>query len=183
VHCAIRVVANSRIQGADSVERDRANDVTMAVIAVPARERIERSIVVEEGLSRTHAFDEVNADLFDRLTASTSIRPERRALLAAARAPWVELERAREAERMVTDAIAEVEADRERLHEDAEAVSGDTGGAATPLVKRILEAEDQLRKLRAELPDRTADVDRRRAAFVTALAALGRKPEPVGPAP
>ena len=176
VHCALDVVANTRLEGADGVERDPATGTTMAVFEVKSRDRVDRPITVTQGLARTHTIDGIDEDLLDRLAESPALAEDRRALLRAAKGPWQELERVCDEHDKATNAIEELEADLERLRADMEAVSGDSGGAAAPFVKRVLEAEDGLRRLRAEVSTLETEIGRRRDAFALSLAALGRQP-------
>lgn len=175
VEYALDVVDSSRVEGADGVERDPGTGATYVLLEVPARERVARTITVQQGLARVTHVDSVDAEALARLVASPAVPAGKRAVLAAAADPQRELERAHRERVGTTAALADVEADLERLRAHLEALGGDSGGAAAPLVRRVLDTEDRLAQLRLEMPERDAEVTRRRAALVAALGPLGEQ--------
>jgi len=173
VEYALAVVDNSRVEGADGVERDPGTGATYVLLEVPARERVVRTITVKQGLARVTHVDGVDAEVLARLVASPAVPAAKRAVLAAAADPQQQLERAHRERVGTTAALADAEADLERLRAHLEALGGDSGGAAAPLVRRVLDTEDRLAQLRREVPERDAEVTRRRAALVAVLGPLG----------
>lgn len=173
VECALDVVDNSRIEGADAVERDPETRTTYVILEVPARERVRRALAVQQGLARIMSVERLDAELLARLAASPAVPAAKRAVLAAAADPQREFERARREQVGTQAAINEAEGDLERLRAHLAALGGGGGAAAAPLVQRILDTEDRLARLRVEVPVREAEVARRRGALVAALVPLG----------
>ncbi len=173
VECALDVVHNSRIEGADAVERDPETRTTYVVLEVPARERVRRALTVQQGLARVTSAEGLGAEPLARLAASPALPAAKRAVLAAAAGPQREFERARREQAGTRAAITEAEGDLERLRAHLAALGGGGGAAAAPLVQRILDTEDRLARLRLEVPAREAEVARRRGALVAALVPLG----------
>jgi hypothetical protein len=141
---------NAKITGPDRLDFDEVNKRAIAVFVVPPKTKVVRSFVVTEGLSRSMAIDSLTEKGMKAILQKTAIAPADLAALGASleKVRALEGERANvvAAQRVVDAANAELE----RLREDLKALAGGgnaataAGAAATPLVKRLVDAEDRV---------------------------------------
>ena len=173
---------NAKVTGADRVDFDEVTSRPVVVFDAPPKSKANRPFVVVEGLSRATRVDALTGKIVRDLLAKATIPAPELAILGAAEARIRALEaehaRVTEADR-VTESVKE---DLERLREHLKALGGgEKGGgagggtAATPLVKRILDAEDRLETARKNKEAAAKELEKKRDAVKEALVKLGTK--------
>lgn len=153
VHWTLPVVSNAKVEGPDKVDYDEQLAKPIAIFEVPARKKVERTVTMEQGLSRWTQLDSVSVVVLKRLSEVETLPVEQRKVVADAADRRRKVDETREAIAKTTQTIAEVEKDLERFREHLKALGGEKGAgvAANPFVKRILDAEDKLAALRTKL--------------------------------
>jgi septal ring factor EnvC (AmiA/AmiB activator) len=145
---------------------------------VPPQSRTERPVSTVEGLVTRTALRSVTAARLQQLSTMNTIPGAERGIIGEAAARQRELEdAAKELERSRAE-IKKTEKDLERLREHLKALGGakDTSGPeGSPLVRRILEAEDRLTALGKKLDTLEGDQERRRDAVKKALERLPKR--------
>jgi hypothetical protein len=174
VHLVLQVVRNSQVTGADALDFDAVAAQPVAVFDVGARRKVERALRTEEGLVRRLAVSQLTGDWLRAQAASATLPAKTAAIVGAAAARQLELERAREARRKHAATVAELQADIGRLREHLKAAGGDKGAGVKLLVERILAAEDRLAGLRRAGEALEADIGRRQEAVRAVLLRLGK---------
>jgi hypothetical protein len=172
---------NAKVTGVDRVDFDEAARQPVVVFNVKAKEKATRSFTVVEGLSRGFSLDNLNEKTLRALTQKPTIPASELAVLEQA-LPRV---RALEAERAEVDAAdratSVAQEDLERLREDLKALGGGNatgagGGAAAPLVKRVVEAEDRVGLARKSKEAAEKTLGNRRDALRESLRKLAPRP-------
>jgi len=155
---ALDVVNNARVEGADSLDYDEAEKRPLAVVRVPGKGRLERTLTIDEALERSTRVDKLSLERLKTLATADILTPAQRTALAAATSALAsahDLARQKEAAAAETKRI---EADLERLRQHLAAL-GEGGGAsaaAAPLVHRVLTLEDALARARQKADDAEA---------------------------
>ena len=149
-YVALAASQNAKVTGADRVDFDEVQKRAIAVFVVPPKTKAVRTFTVTEGLSKSVALTTLTEKSLKLVLAKTSIAAADLATLAQSldkvRAMETELKNVLAADKVVDAA----KADLERLREDLKALGGggnnaNAGGvAATPLVKRMVDAEDRV---------------------------------------
>ncbi len=179
VHWRVDVVNNTRIEGADAVEFDRPSASQRVVFEVPKRQRFKREVTIEQGLSRAYSVQNIDEELVQRLLAAPALPEEQRSVLRDAQTRVQSLSAARKATQQVSKAIETIAGDLDRLREHLKALGDGDGGAARPLVQRVLQTEDRLDVERQKLAPLEEAETARLEALREVLASLdGAAPEP-----
>ena len=169
---------NAQVQGADRLDYDTDRASPIAIFEVPPQSRTERPVSTVEGLVTRTAWRSLAAARLQQLSTQNTIPAAERGILGEAAARQRELEdAAKELERSRVE-IKKTEKDLERLREHLKALGGakDTSGPeGSPLVRRILEAEDRLTALNKKLDTLEGDQERRRDAVKKALERLPKR--------
>lgn len=174
----LKVVDNSKVEGADSLDYDTASKRALAVFEVPPGKRLEKKLHILEGLQRSNYVKNVSAERLHEVAALGDLPAAQRATVAEAAKVVDEIEK-KDKEREETEAsITEVNEDLKRLREHLAAL-GDKStqpAGANPLVKRILDAEDRLIALRQKLKTLEAEIKAKREATEKLLEKLKKDP-------
>lgn len=149
VHWPIKVVTNSKVEGADEVRFEEREAI--AVFRIPARKKVERTVHTTQGLTSYNTLTSLSSSTLERLSTKEPIPEDQRKVVLEA------LEKRRKIEQTSAE-LGEVRAEMERIEKDVErfrehlkALGGETGGvAANPFVKRIMDAEDRLEAARTK---------------------------------
>jgi hypothetical protein len=144
-------VSNARVTGANAVGFDEARRRPYAQFDAVARQRAERTLIVEEGLERRYSREKVTARLLRRVAATASERTLRERLLRAATALGT-AEALREEVSRAGASLGRTLEDLASLRLSMQALYGKAG--ADEIARRIVQAEAEGSRLRA-----------RRAAF------------------
>jgi hypothetical protein len=174
IYAAQHLDSNATLKGADRVDFDTDASTPVAVFAVPARSKAQKSLVSVEGLSRKTSLERLTAERLAQLAAAPSLQASERAAAGEAAARQRELEQARSAGDADKAEIAELEKDLDRLREHLKALGGEkgAGAGANPFVQRILAAEDRLAAARKRLDGHERDARARSADVRRALEKL-----------
>jgi len=171
---------NAKVTGTDRVDFDEAASRPVVVFDAPPKSKVLRSFVVIEGLSRATPIDGLTAKLARDLLQKATLPTAELAIVAQAepRIRALEAEHAKSAE--ADKVAATVQHDLERLREHLKALGGGekgagagAGGAAAPLVKRVVDAEDRLETSRRNKEVAAKELDRKREAVREVLGKLG----------
>ncbi len=171
---------NSRVTGADRLDVDAASGSPVAVFDVRAKERAPRTLRIVEGLSRAYGVDTLSESIVRRLLQAPTIEPAELVVLQKALPRVQALEAGLSAVDAADRATDVAQQDLERLREDLKALGGSTAGGtgtvAAPLVKRVVDAEDQVGQARKnkELAGKT--LEKRRDQLRDALKKLAPSP-------
>jgi hypothetical protein len=136
--------ANAKITGADGADFDDAIRRPIVVFRLAARERTKRTFSVLEGLSRSISLPSLTEKGLLAIIEQASLPPSE---LATAREAALKLKDVAAMAKALTTAeteLSDAAADVERFQKHLQALSGDKGSAVTPVVARLLEAEDRL---------------------------------------
>jgi hypothetical protein len=173
---------NAKVTGADRVDFDEATGKPIVVFAVKGKEKSSRAFTVVEGLSRGIALDHLTEKTLRALLQKSTLPSSELAVLQQALPRAQSLEAAHLAVSSAERAAEVAQQALERLREDLKALGGggaSPGGAAaaSPLVKRVVDAEDRVEASRhaKEVAEKT--LEERREALRDAL----RKLEPTKP--
>lgn len=176
VYVGLDVVRNAKVTGADSMDYDAHAGKPVATVAVPARGEAKRTLTSVEGLSRTMSVSDLKAERLAQLATEPDLSPPEKAVVAELAKKQRELEDAHKAREKTKADIAEVTKDTDRLREYLKAAGGERGagaGGQSPLVARVLAAEDKLAALRKKLE---ADETDHRARLAAVRAAAEKLP-------
>ncbi len=167
---ALGFVRNATVKGADELDFDTASGKALAIFQIDAKKQATRTLDVDEGLSRKHAFASLTPEWL-RTTATSPRLPQaqKAALLEAAAALLEARTRGAQIPKRQADAT-EVEGDLTRLRGHVAALR--SGGDVDDLVERLLQKEDQLKALRAQVKQLGVDVAAQTARARGALAKL-----------
>ncbi len=164
-YLALDFVENARVEGADELDYDVHTDKPAALFEVAPREKVVRTLKVEEGLSRRTPLGTLGSRGLERMAESTELTQEQREVVmrSAQRMKEAELRRGAKTRREADLARAEAEVERLRAHVEALGPNRAQGGEK--LVDRLLAAEDRATSIRNRL-----DVLEREAEEKVALA-------------
>jgi hypothetical protein len=178
VHWPIKVVTNSKVEGADEVRFDEGEAI--AVFQIPARKKVERTLHTTQGLTSYNTMSSLSSTTLERLSTKEPIPEDQRKVVLDA---LEKRKRIEQTEAQLADVRAEMERldkDLERFREHLKALGGETGGvAANPFVKRIMDAEDRLEAARTKeraLKDRSDGEQSALRAALMPLKIEERKP-------
>jgi hypothetical protein len=147
-YVALTADKNAKVTGADRLDFDEASARPIVVFDVGAKQKTSRTFGVVEGLSRGHRPDSVTEKVVRTLLQKTTIPASELAVLQRALPRVQALEAGLSAVRAADRATEVAQHDLERLRDDLKALGGSAGGGtgtvAAPLVKRVVEAEDQV---------------------------------------
>jgi len=176
VYLNLDLVNNAKVTGADEMDYDAQSGRPFAVFRAAARSKGKRDLKAEEGLSRSHPLQSLDAELLTRLSTTATVPETARKILAEAIPRQKELQEMRAAEENIQADNATIEKDVQRMREHLKAAGGDKGQgqaqAANPFVQRILAAEDKLVSNRKRLERAAAELKQKTAALQSALEKL-----------
>lgn len=163
-------VNNAKVEGADELAWDSNADKASAVFAIGPRQKLEKKLTVDEGLTRRHDPTKLGSA---RLRELARVLPESQksvVLRSAELALEAEVRRGALGKRRAE--YREVSSEILRLREHARALSKGRGSEA--VAKRLLAAEDSAKALRKRIAELDAEAAVRSRKAVTVLSALGR---------
>ncbi|MEO6420474.1 MAG: hypothetical protein ABIP39_13745, partial [Polyangiaceae bacterium] len=146
-YVGLQMDRHAQIIGADSVDFDEATDHPVAVFRLKAKDKPLRTFDVTEGLSRVTAFGAITEKQLREIALHASLPAPELAIATEAAAKMKDAETVAKLVEAANKDIQAINADVERFREHLKALGGDKGGtgvAAAPLVKRLLDAEDNL---------------------------------------
>ncbi len=151
-YVALDADRDAKVSGVDRVDFDEGSSRPVAVFNVKTKEKASRSFTVVEALSRPLYLDNLTEKTVRALVQKTMIPASEIAVLEQA-LPRVRALEAAHTEVTAAERAAEAaQGELERLREDMKALGGGTaagaGGAAAPLVKRVVDAEEQVSRAR-----------------------------------
>ncbi len=172
---------NAKVTGVDRVDFDEATSQPVIVFNVKPKEKVSRSFTVVEGLSRAMSLDGLTEKTVRALVQKTTIPASELAVLEQALPRVRALEAERSEVAAADHAAAVAQEDLERLREDLKALGGGSatagaGGAAAPLVKRVVEAEDRVGAARKSKEAAEKTLSDRRDALRDSLRKLALRP-------
>jgi hypothetical protein len=183
VYLELGISDNSKVEGADELDYDRASAKPLAVFRAEPGKKVERTLKIQEGLSRSNYMQNLLAKRLKELAALDAVPPADKAILTEAAARLDEAEAKDKEQEETKAAIEEIDGDLKRLREHLAALGDKSGqGAnANPLVKRILDNEDKLLALRAKLKSLEGVSKDKRKAAETVLEKLVKKDAEAAP--
>ena len=177
VYVALPVVRNATMTGIDPLDFDMQTNHAVAVFKVAPKSELKRAFTSVEGLSRPVPVTALSAERLAQLAGEPDLSAAEKATVVELGKKEKELEDARKALEKTKADLAEVTKDVERLREHLKAAGGEKGlgaapGGQSPLVTRILAAEDRLTALRKKHEEQDADVKTRATAVRTSAERL-----------
>lgn len=140
---------NAKITGADRVDFDEVNKRAIAVFVVPPKTKATRTFTITEGLSTTYDTSQLTEKSAKMILAKSMIAAADLAVLRDSMDKVRAMENEAKNYRAIEKVVETTNTDLERFREDLKAL-GSNGGAAnaggvvaTPLVKRLVDAEDR----------------------------------------
>ncbi len=173
VYLGLPVVDNAKVTGADALDYDTATSRPIAIFRMEARQKLERAVKLEEGLTRPLAVADLTSERLKKLAAGARLPEAERKAAAGAVEAQARVEETAAALAKVQAEIGKVEKDLNRLERHLQALGEKGAASASPFVQRILAAEDRLETLRKRSDELTAAALAQREAVREALKALG----------
>ncbi|GMV14912.1 MAG: hypothetical protein AMXMBFR56_31360 [Polyangiaceae bacterium] len=161
---------NAKVEGADELAWDSNADKASAVFAIGPRQKLEKKLTVDEGLTRRHDPTKLGSA---RLRELARVLPESQksvVLRSAELALEAEVRRGALGKRRAE--YREMSSEILRLREHARALSKGKGSEA--VAKRLLAAEDSAKALRKRIAELDAEAAERSRKAVAVLSTLGR---------
>lgn len=152
VYVGLDVVSNARVTGADEVDFDPKAKRAHAVFQVEGKKEAERTVEIDEGLSRTTKLAALTARALREMGASDRVPQAQRELVRRAAAEIAEAETCRVVVPRRQADLAEYEADLSRLQGHLRALGRDAPGAAE-IVRRILKLEDRVKAMHVRIAE------------------------------
>lgn len=175
VSLALSLNNNAKVTGADELAYDSKAGHALAVFHVGPREKKLRRVRAEEGLRRTHAFKSLTSRSLGAFLAQKSLPASQKKILKEARDRLLEAEVRRGGIKRRGAELSEVRADIVRLREHARALRGTQSTGTDVIVKRLLSAEDQAKKLGVRIAELKTEVRAKSRAAERALGKLGAR--------
>jgi hypothetical protein len=164
---------NAKITGADGADFDEVAQQPIVVFRLAPKQKSTRTFTVVEGLMRSTAFDALTEKQLTELAVQPSLPAGDAAIAREAAQKVKEVEAMSKATDAAAAEFDSATADAERFREHLKALGGDKGGVATPLVARLLEAEDRLAAVKKRQAALKADQTSRVEAVRVVLLRLG----------
>lgn len=146
-------VNNADVKGADEIAYDSQQARPYAVFRLDARSEVDRTLHVDEGLSRVHPRNELTRKKLGELAAAESLPPAQRKIVLEA----IEVLRVADVKLATLAArradLAEREREIARFREHARAL----GSAGERVVERLLKAEDAAERQRSAVRNLNAE--------------------------
>jgi TRAP-type mannitol/chloroaromatic compound transport system substrate-binding protein len=143
------------------------------VFHVGPREKKLRRVRSEEGLRRTHALAKLSSRSLAVFLDQKSLPASQKKILKEARERFLEAEVRRGGIKRRGSELAQIRADILRLREHARALKGTHSNSTDAIVKRLLAAEDQAKKVARRVAELKSEVKQKTRAAERALAKLG----------
>jgi hypothetical protein len=174
IYLALQVVDNAKVSGADALDYDAPSSKPVAVWRLGPRQKVERAMKFEEGLSRPLAVSALTSERLQQLSTCTDLPEAERRAASDAMAAQKKVEETGKALAKVQAEASKVEKDLERLEGHLRAM-GEKSAAPTgnPFVQRIVAAEDKLEDLRKKIEDLNTTAEAQRNAVRELLKKLG----------
>ncbi|MCA9713223.1 MAG: hypothetical protein KC468_00860 [Myxococcales bacterium] len=151
VHLALDISRNARVEGADGLDYDSAADQPLAIFRLAANDNKPRTLVITEALKTVTSRAAIRESSLRELAAAENVPAERRAVLSKAAELMRGVKTAEDARDDVGKKLETAQQDIERYREHLKAMGDGERGGKSPIVTRLLAAEDRLGKLREEL--------------------------------
>jgi hypothetical protein len=148
-YVALGASQNAKITGADRVDFDEVNHRAIAVFVVPPKTKAMRNFTIAEGLSQGIDTVFLTEKSVKATLAKSTIAAADLAVLKDSLDKVRAVENAAKTLREIEQIVSTTNTDLERFREDLKALGGNgsapnAGGVvATPLVKRLIDAEDR----------------------------------------
>lgn len=180
VYLKLDLVNNASVSGADEMDYDTANSQAYAVFKLEPGQKLEREVVMVEGIQRSNHRSTLDAEKLDELAKQDRLPEADRKLLVQAAALLRQRETQNKELRQLEERRSRLNEDLSRLREHLKSLGGDKGAAGPAsgqLVQRVLRAEDEL----TSVLDKIAAANRDRTGKLEALTKLleGLTPPPV----
>jgi len=163
-------VNNAKVEGADELVWDSNTQKASAVFQIGPRKKLERTLVVDEGLTRRHDPAKLASAGLRGLASSLPARQKKLVLQAAELALEAEVRRGALSKRRAEQ--RELSSEIARLREHARALSRGAGSEA--IAKRLLAAEDSAKALTRRINELQAEASERSQKAQALLGGLGR---------
>lgn len=163
-------VNNAKVEGADELAWDSNAHKASAVFKIGPRQKLEKKLTVDEGLTRRHDPKSLGSAKLREL--ARALPSSQKSVVLKAAGLVLEAEVRRGALRKRRAEQRELSAEIVRLREHARALS--RGSSAEALGKRLLAAEDAAKALKKRVAELEAEAAERSAKAVAVLSGLGR---------
>jgi hypothetical protein len=153
VFVELDIVKNAKVQGADQLDYDHERRAALAVFLLPPRDRVTRTLRLDEALEQSMQLEELSSELLLQKAEAQSLPQRERDILRSAALLLAEVEKSNRERSELDGEQTRLEEDVKRMREHLAAL-GDKSGSpagANPLVARILQLEDALSQLRRQL--------------------------------
>ncbi len=151
VHLALDISRNSKVEGADGLDYDSAADQPLAIFRLAANDNKPRTLVITEALKTVTSRSAIGEKKLRELAAAKNVPSDRSATLSKAAELSRAVKAAEDARDGVRSKLETVQQDIERYREHLKAMGDGERGGKSPIVTRLLAAEDRLNALRDEL--------------------------------
>jgi TRAP-type mannitol/chloroaromatic compound transport system substrate-binding protein len=143
------------------------------VFHVGPREKKLRRVRSEEGLRRSHEFARLGSRSLLAFMNQKSLPASQKRVLKEARERFLEAEVRRGGIKRRGAELVEIRNDIARLREHARALRGTQSSSTDAIVKRLLAAEDQAKKVAIRVAELKSEVKQKTRAAERALGKLG----------
>jgi hypothetical protein len=169
VFVGLSYVNNAKVEGADALVYSTAKSQFFATFTLTSQASLERTLEVDEGLSRVHPLADVTKTLLKQLADAPAVPAAQRKLLlqAASRLAAADQSNLELAARQRELARTEAQVIRFREHAQALGASGES------MIRRLLAVEDRATRLRNETGKLEARSNAFRSQALTTLKQLG----------
>lgn len=170
------VVTNAKVVGADRLLFDGESSTALGVFAMKARSKLSKTLIFDEGLQRPIELASLTPQRLTELAGTKGLQGASRAVLLEGADFLQKGAEAVKQQQQKQAALERLEADRKRLEQTIEKLSGTSGNGAEPLVRRVIELETKRNQLETELKAGTESATRRLAALSALLERLNPTP-------
>jgi hypothetical protein len=174
VFLTLKLSNNAKVTGSDEVAYDTKAGNALAVFHIGAREKKTRRVLSDEGLARSKGFNQLTSRMLATYMSGKSVPKSQKKILGLARERLIEAEVRRGGIKRRSAELADVKREVASLRAHARALRGTTVSGAEVIVKRLIAAEDQQKKLSLRITELKSEVREKTRAAERTLERLGR---------
>jgi hypothetical protein len=172
VFVGLNLVRNSSVKGADTLDFDVVASKPLAVFNVGAKEQVTRRLDADEGLRRNHPVSSLDSSRLRVMASSPRLDAKQRAALDEASRELLASETRQAVIPKRHEALSQILADLARLRDYLAAAKSDD--ESEKFTARILDKEDKIKALQAEIAKLRSEVDGYKIRARAALKKLER---------
>ncbi len=172
VYLGLDVVNNARVRGADSLDFDHEGGRALAVFHIGAHKQIDKTLKIDEGLSRGHAFSTLESPTLAKWAKSPLLPKAQRTALKKASDYLVQAEVRRGAISARKADLGRVKQRIVELRENVKALGEAHASGTDRMSQRLLDAQDQADKLEKRARDLETEAREKDNLARAALSAL-----------